>query len=162
MEYHDETEVGEKGTALSGGQKARISLARAFYSHARHILIDDALSAVDAHTSAWLCEQCFQGPLAKGRTIILVTHAVTLMLPTASYAVVMNNGEVSAQGAPLELKERGQILEPVEVKGNGKKILQAPLDENKEKERKKKIEHQRANKATADKNEEKILSLIHI
>ena len=73
---------------------------------------------------------------AKGRTIILVTHAVTLMLPTASYAVVMNNGEVSAQGAPLELKERGQILEPVEVKGNGKKILQAPLDENKEKERK--------------------------
>ena len=156
LEYHDETEVGEKGTALSGGQKARISLARAFYSHARHILIDDALSAVDAHTSAWLCEQCFQGPLAKGRTIILVTHAVTLMLPTASYAVVMNNGEVSAQGAPLELKERGQILEPVEVKGNGKKILQAPLDENKEKERKKKIEHQRANKATADKNEEKI------
>ena len=56
LEHHDETEVGEKGTSLSGGQKARIALARAFYSYAKHILIDDALSAVDAHTAKHLCK----------------------------------------------------------------------------------------------------------
>ncbi|WFD17943.1 hypothetical protein MCAP1_000154 [Malassezia caprae] len=66
LEFHDETEVGEKGTSLSGGQKARIALARAFYSHARHILIDDALSAVDAHTAKHLHQHCFQGPFAPG------------------------------------------------------------------------------------------------
>lgn len=46
----DDTEVGEKGTVLSGGQKARISLARAIYSSSKFILLDDVLSAVDSHT----------------------------------------------------------------------------------------------------------------
>ncbi|WFD21922.1 hypothetical protein MEQU1_000581 [Malassezia equina] len=102
LEFHDETEVGEKGTSLSGGQKARIALARAFYSHAKHILIDDALSAVDAHTAKHLHQHCFQGPLAKGRTIVLVTHATALLMPTAAYVVVMNKGRVDAQGPPTD------------------------------------------------------------
>ncbi|WFD25644.1 hypothetical protein MNAN1_000607 [Malassezia nana] len=102
LEFHDETEVGEKGTSLSGGQKARIALARAFYSHAKHILIDDALSAVDAQTAKHLHQHCFLGPLAEGRTIILVTHATSLVMSSASYVVVMNKGEVVAQGAPTE------------------------------------------------------------
>ncbi|WFD17945.1 hypothetical protein MCAP1_000156 [Malassezia caprae] len=102
LEFHDETEVGEKGTSLSGGQKARIALARAFYSHARHILIDDALSAVDAHTAKHLHQHCFQGPLSRGRTIILVTHATALVMPTAAYVVVLNKGRVVAQGAPTD------------------------------------------------------------
>jgi ABC-type multidrug transport system fused ATPase/permease subunit len=50
FELGDDTEVGEKGTVLSGGQKARLSLARAIYSSSRFILLDDVLSAVDSHT----------------------------------------------------------------------------------------------------------------
>lgn len=50
FELGDDTEVGEKGTVLSGGQKARISLARAVYSSAKFVLLDDVLSAVDSHT----------------------------------------------------------------------------------------------------------------
>lgn len=52
LEDGDETEIGEKGINLSGGQKARVSLARAVYSRASLLLLDDVLSAVDAHTSA--------------------------------------------------------------------------------------------------------------
>ena len=109
LEFHDETEVGEKGTALSGGQKARIALARAFYSRARHVLIDDALSAVDAHTAQHLYEHCLRGPLAAGRTIVLVTHAVALTLPGAAHAVVMHSGRIAAQGHPNELAAAGQL-----------------------------------------------------
>lgn len=53
FELGDSTEVGERGTVLSGGQKARISLARAIYSSAKYVLLDDVLSAVDSHTLAW-------------------------------------------------------------------------------------------------------------
>ncbi|WFD29243.1 hypothetical protein MSPP1_000250 [Malassezia sp. CBS 17886] len=109
FEFHDATEVGEKGTALSGGQKARIAVARAFYSSARYIFIDDALSAVDAHTARHLVERCFQGELAHGRTIVLVTHAVSLVLPVAAYAVVLDAGRVAAQGAPAALRTSGDL-----------------------------------------------------
>ena len=109
LEYHDETEVGEKGTSLSGGQKARVALARAFYSNAKHILIDDALSAVDAHTAHHIVDHCFSGPLAKGRTIVLVTHAVSLMHQHAKYAAVMDGGRVRAQGAPADLLAAGDL-----------------------------------------------------
>ncbi|PWN47828.1 putative YBT1 [Violaceomyces palustris] len=107
LEYGDETEVGEKGTSLSGGQKARIALARAFYSSAKHILIDDALSAVDAHTAKHLFQHCLKGSLAKGRTILLVTHAISLCLPGAAFAVAMDDGRVVAAGTPAAVSATG-------------------------------------------------------
>ncbi|WFD05253.1 hypothetical protein MVES1_000581 [Malassezia vespertilionis] len=113
LEYHDETEVGEKGTALSGGQKARIALARAFYSNAKYLLVDDALSAVDAQTARHLAEKCFAGPLAKNRTIVLITHAMSLMLPFASYVVVMEKGRVACQDRPTALLINEQIVDSV-------------------------------------------------
>ncbi|WFD21924.1 hypothetical protein MEQU1_000583 [Malassezia equina] len=158
LEFHDETEVGEKGTSLSGGQKARIALARAFYSHAKHILIDDALSAVDAHTAKHLHQHCFLGPLAEGRTIILVTHAAALMLPSASYVVVMDSGRVAAQGSPEKLLSQGKLSKAVlesapEPQKDEKNMT---ISEDERKGRRKKADQQRARKALADKNEERL------
>lgn len=57
----DQTEIGEKGINLSGGQKARVSLARAVYQEADVYLLDDPLSAVDVHVSKILFENCING-----------------------------------------------------------------------------------------------------
>lgn len=58
----------------SGGQKARVTLARAIYSQSEIILLDDILSALDVHTSAWIVDKCFRGDLIKNRTILLVVR----------------------------------------------------------------------------------------
>ncbi|XP_014467791.1 PREDICTED: multidrug resistance-associated protein 4-like [Dinoponera quadriceps] len=69
----DLTVVGERGCSLSGGQKARINLARALYRQSDIYLLDDPLSAVDAHVSKYLFHECIEKYLA-GRTTILATH----------------------------------------------------------------------------------------
>ncbi|SNX85131.1 probable YBT1 - Vacuolar, ABC protein transporting bile acids [Melanopsichium pennsylvanicum] len=115
LEYGDETEVGEKGTSLSGGQKARIALARALYSSAKHVLIDDALSAVDSHTAKHLYRHALRGALAKNRTIILVTHAISLCLPGAAFAVAMDNGSVVVAGTPDVVNATGVFSEEGEA-----------------------------------------------
>lgn len=67
------TEIGDRGINLSGGQKARVSLARAVYSEADIFLIDDALSAVDPEVASFIFFKCFKKYL-KNRLRILVTH----------------------------------------------------------------------------------------
>jgi ABC-type multidrug transport system fused ATPase/permease subunit len=107
----DETIVGEKGVTLSGGQKQRISLARALYSKARHVLLDDVLSAVDSHTAKWIFDNALNGRLMRNRTCILVTHNVSLTLPLAEFAVVLDNGKVVAQGTANEVITSGKLTE---------------------------------------------------
>jgi ABC-type multidrug transport system fused ATPase/permease subunit len=108
LDAGDETEIGEKGITMSGGQKQRISLARALYSSARFILMDDCLSAVDSHTAQWIYQYGIAGELMNGRTRILVTHNVSLTLPSAKHVVVMDNGRIKAQGDPEKiLKHKG-------------------------------------------------------
>lgn len=72
----DKTEVGEKGLTLSGGQKARITLARAIYSQAQILILDDVLAALDVHTARWVVDKCLQGDLVRGRTVLLVVSAL--------------------------------------------------------------------------------------
>lgn len=72
FEGGDQTEVGEKGLTLSGGQKARVTLARAVYSQAHILILDDILAALDVHTAKWIVEKCLQGDLVRGRTVLLV------------------------------------------------------------------------------------------
>jgi ABC-type multidrug transport system fused ATPase/permease subunit len=111
LDAGDETLVGEKGVTLSGGQKQRISLARALYSRARHILLDDVLSAVDSHTAKWIFENAILGPLMQNRTCILVTHSVSLCLPHADFGVVLENGRIVCKGTLEEIVKAGVLSE---------------------------------------------------
>nr|XP_040220684.2 ATP-binding cassette sub-family C member 4-like [Anopheles coluzzii]XP_040220685.2 ATP-binding cassette sub-family C member 4-like [Anopheles coluzzii]XP_040220686.2 ATP-binding cassette sub-family C member 4-like [Anopheles coluzzii]XP_040220687.2 ATP-binding cassette sub-family C member 4-like [Anopheles coluzzii]XP_040220688.2 ATP-binding cassette sub-family C member 4-like [Anopheles coluzzii]XP_049463568.1 ATP-binding cassette sub-family C member 4-like [Anopheles coluzzii]XP_04946356 len=120
----DRTMIGERGAALSGGQKARISLARAVYRRADVYLLDDPLSAVDAHVGRHLFDLCLgpQGRLGTLRaTRILVTHQVHF-LKEADWVVVLNEGRVQAQGTPHDLVQSGidfvELVERKEVEGS--------------------------------------------
>jgi len=72
--------IGEKGITLSGGQKARVALARALYADSDIVLLDDPLSAVDSHVGRHIFEECIMGYL-KGRTRVLVTNQVQYLSP---------------------------------------------------------------------------------
>ncbi|KAJ6593252.1 multidrug resistance-associated ABC transporter [Mycena capillaripes] len=105
----DGTEIGEKGVSLSGGQKARVALARAVYAKTKFVLLDDPLSAVDSHTARTLYEKCLRGPLLAHRTVVLVTHHVELVLPGAHYLVRMLDGRIDTQGTVKELRAQGVL-----------------------------------------------------
>lgn len=109
----DRTEIGEKGISLSGGQKQRVSLARAVYSYAKTVLLDDCLSAVDAHTSKHILKECIMGDLLQGRTIILVTHHVRLCLPAAKFLIKIDQGNVLGYDSVDNLRANGQLLKLV-------------------------------------------------
>ena len=74
----DRTEIGERGITLSGGQKARINLARAVYADKEIILLDDVLSAVDARVGKHIMNNCILD-LLKDKTRILATHQLSLI-----------------------------------------------------------------------------------
>lgn len=115
----DRTEIGEKGISLSGGQKQRVSLARAVYSNAKTVLLDDCLSAVDAHTSKHIYRKCFMGDLLLGRTVILVTHQVRLCLPGASFFIKIENGNLLGCDSVENLKANGQLQTLLGVEKQG-------------------------------------------
>ena len=94
MPAGDLTEIGEKGINLSGGQKARVSLARAVYKDPDVVIMDDPISALDTNTRKRIFEQVFQG-LLKDKTRILVTHAVEFV-HLADKVVIMNQGKITA------------------------------------------------------------------
>lgn len=77
---------------LSGGQKARVALARAMYSRASCIYLDDILSAVDLHTAQHIVDHCLQGPIAASRTLILVSHHASTCAPIAKKVVHLHHG----------------------------------------------------------------------
>ena len=99
----DQTEIGEKGINLSGGQKQRVSVARSVYSNGSLYLLDDPLSAVDAHVGKHMFEKVV-GPkgLLKNKTRLLVTHSVSF-LPEMDNIVVMKDGCITEMGSYTEL-----------------------------------------------------------
>ncbi|XP_023934406.1 ATP-binding cassette sub-family C member 4 [Bicyclus anynana] len=110
--YSDQTLVGERGVSLSGGQRARINLARAVYREADIYLLDDPLSAVDANVGRQLFDGCINEYL-RGRTRILVTHQIHF-LKAADFIILLKDGSVENMGTFDELvssgKEFAQLL----------------------------------------------------
>lgn len=108
--------------ALQCRLEARVTLARAIYSSADIILLDDVLAALDVHTARWVVENCFKGDLVKGRTILLVvrchltwqrarfkyqvvkqTHNVAMAMPIAQYVVSLGlDGRIATKGTVSE------------------------------------------------------------
>ena len=97
FEFGDQTFVGEKGSNLSGGQKARVCLARAVYNQADYYLLDDPLSAVDAHIGNHIVDKCIKQYL-KGMTIVLVTHQLQF-LKQADKIAFLKDGKLIAYGS---------------------------------------------------------------
>lgn len=105
LPHGDKTLVGERGKLLSGGQKARINLARCIYKQADIYLMDDPLSAVDANVGKHLYEICIRNFL-KDKMRLLVTHQLQY-LQSADKIIVMNDGQIQAQGDYKELLKSG-------------------------------------------------------
>ncbi|NXE87494.1 MRP7 protein, partial [Menura novaehollandiae] len=97
----DQTEVGENGVTLSGGQKARIALARAVYQQKELYLLDDPLAAVDADVANHLMRKCILGVL-KHKTRVLCTHR-TELLEKADALLLMDNGRIVKTGTPADI-----------------------------------------------------------
>ena len=100
----DMTYTGANGVNLSGGQRWRLCFARALYSRAGILVLDDIFSALDANTRLHLCKHGLTGPLAENRTRILATHHLSLCLPHASYCVILNDGAMEFAGSVETLK----------------------------------------------------------
>lgn len=104
LEKGDMTYIGDRGINLSGGQKQRVSLARALYFDADIYLLDDPLSAVDAHVGKALFHGCINGKM-KGKTRIFVTNQ-TQYVPHCDDVILMVKGEVSVSGKVSEVLDK--------------------------------------------------------
>jgi len=107
----ESTEIGANGINLSGGQRWRVTFARALYSRAGILILDDIFSAVDAHVGRHLFDEALTGDLGKGRTRILVTHHVALCLPKTAYSVHLGEGTVEHAGFVTDLKRTGSLAD---------------------------------------------------
>jgi len=116
----DESELGVNGINLSGGQKWRVSLARAVYSRAEILVMDDIFSAVDAHIGRHLFEMCINGDICRARTVIIATHHVGLCLHKARVIVEVADG--SAKAVAASAITIGNVLPPHRLADNGSSI----------------------------------------
>ena len=129
----DLTEIGEKGINLSGGQKARISLARSVYQNHDVYLLDDPLSAVDSHVGAQLFLNVL-GPegMLRNKTRILVTHELSY-LKYASLILVMQDGKIVSEGSYAEMTKTGafaQLLEECKTEQEDAALLRTQEEQD--------------------------------
>ncbi|KAJ3356578.1 hypothetical protein HDU91_005530, partial [Kappamyces sp. JEL0680] len=122
-----DTFIGERGVTLSGGQKARVALARAVYLDADLYLFDDPLAAVDTNVSRHIFENCIRG-LLRGKSIVLVTHNLPVV-KWADQVLVLEHGQCAAFGSyqdilqsPCEFARLFQDLSNFASEGHGDSV----------------------------------------
>lgn len=103
----DRTEIGERGITVSGGQKQRINVARACYFGADIVLLDDPLSAVDAHVGRHIMDEAICGELLRDKCRVLATHSLHV-LHRCDRIVWLEAGRVRAEGTYEELMARDE------------------------------------------------------
>jgi ATP-binding cassette subfamily C (CFTR/MRP) protein 1 len=114
---------------LSGGQKSRLNIARAFYSDADIILLDDPLSAVDAHVGLHLFEEAILALKANGKTVVLVTHALHMLSKQVDYIYSMDGGKFVEQGTYNELMRANGAFKKLVQEYGGQREEQWEEDE---------------------------------
>ena len=115
----DQTEVGERGISLSGGQKARLTLARAVYARADVYLLDDCLSAVDQHVGRHLINNVL-GPkgLLASKTRILATNSIPVLMES-DFVALLRDGKILEQGTYEQLMAmRGEVASLIRTANN--------------------------------------------
>ena len=133
----DQTIVGERGVVLSGGQRARVSLARAVYANADIYLLDDPLSAVDSKVGQHIFEKCIKGLMAD-KTRVLTSHQEQHM-KEADEVIVLYKGRMLGKGSFTELQEQGflntttdQLYQKVVVDNKSDKSFAGEIEEKRE------------------------------
>lgn len=115
----DQTQVGERGISLSGGQKTRLTLARAVYARADIYLLDDVLSAVDQHVGRHLIDNVL-GPngLLKTKTRILATNSLPVLME-ANFITLLRDGRILERGTYAQLMAmKGEISQLIKTASN--------------------------------------------
>ena len=108
----DQTLVGQRGVVLSGGQRTRISLARAVYGYADVYLLDDPLSAVDFRVGQHIFEKCIK-QLLRNKTRMMTSHHEDHM-KDADEVIVLCKGRVLEKGSFLELQDKGILSNTID------------------------------------------------
>ncbi|KAL8951041.1 MAG: hypothetical protein Q9222_002955 [Ikaeria aurantiellina] len=127
----DRTEVGERGISLSGGQKARVTLARAVYARADVYLLDDCLSAVDQHVGRHLIDKVL-GPrgLLASKTRILATNSIPVLVE-ADFVTLIRDGTVAEKGTYEQLiAMRGEVANLVKTANSEDEDSPSPSEDS--------------------------------
>ncbi|XP_009076870.1 PREDICTED: multidrug resistance-associated protein 7 [Acanthisitta chloris] len=149
----DQTEVGENGVTLSGGQKARLALARAVYQEKEIYLLDDPLAAVDADVAKHLMQKCILGVL-KHKTRILCTHR-TECLEKADALLLIDNGRIVKTGTPADILPLVEAFPNVYIEGQEAHTSLAPDEQGQEEAIEAEAEEPTQNSSLIHKEEEK-------
>ncbi|CCE72990.1 Piso0_000598 [Millerozyma farinosa CBS 7064] len=142
MEYSDFTEVGERGITLSGGQKARVSLARALYTGRDIFLLDDVLSAVDAKVGNDIMKNCFLNYL-KDKTRIMATNHTNMLMYADTIIFINSNGTIDSGSVEYLIDKNKEFrdfmslstTEGYEKAGEGEEEESIEVEEKEEKEK---------------------------
>ncbi|CAB1337453.1 unnamed protein product [Coregonus sp. 'balchen'] len=124
LPYGDMTEIGERGANLSGGQRQRVSLARALYSERPILLLDDPLSAVDAHVGSHLFHNAIR-TASKGKTIIFVTHQLQNLVKKNLVKKNLKNKEKEGEEKVETTVTVEKVDRPPVDKGKGDQLMKA-------------------------------------